>query len=307
VASALILAVSSAGSTPGAASDPPGAAPAEPKAPAPAAPDGAAPPAAAPARPPHRNQEAKLGNLSLKMGQKRLIYIYEPAAGADPNAQAVLYFSGDWGWRPLQQETATYLADRGRFVVGIDAPEYFSDQLGPDDWTADLATLRAYVNEKARKPPGTPVLLVGFTFGGALVPYILNRGGTNGFSGALLISLAREGAIVYSTSIQLKLPLPPDEVFNVGQEIHHLPASFPIFLMDAVGDAESAMKDLLGLVRGPKRSVSVEGSDRSFRLARDAHFAEVGKALAWLQGAQQEAGVAPPTAGPRPPVPHGRF
>jgi hypothetical protein len=109
---------------------------------------------------------------------------------------------------------------------------------------------------------------------------------------------------MYRTSIQLKLPLPPDEVFSVGQEIHHLPPSFPVFLMDAVDDAESSMKDLFGMVRGPKRSVSVEGSDRSFRLARDAHFAEVEKALAWLQGAQQEAGVAPPTASPRPPVPH---
>src|SRR5262245_60969431 len=130
VAGFLILAVS-AGSTPGAAPDPPDAAPskptaggapppaappAEPKPPAPAAPDGAAPPAAAPpaapARTRHRNQEPKLGNLSLKMGQKHFIYIYEPAA-ADPNAQAVLYFSGDWGWRPLQGETSTYLADAG--------------------------------------------------------------------------------------------------------------------------------------------------------------------------------------------------
>ena len=239
------------------------------------------------------------------MGQKRLLYLYGPAAAADPNAQAVLYFSGDWGWRPLQQETSTYLADRGRFVVGIDASEYFSGRLSPADWTADLATLRAYVNEKAGKPPGTPVLLIGFRFGGALVPYILNRGGTNGFSGALLVSLAHEGAVIYRTSIQLKLPLPPDEVFSVGEEIHHLPPSFPVFLMDAVGDTESAMKDLLGLVRGPKRSASVEGSDRSFRLARDAHFAEVEKALAWLEGARQEAGVAPPTAGPRPPVPPG--
>jgi hypothetical protein len=233
------------------------------------------------------------------MGQKRLIYLYAPAAAADPNAQAVLYFSGDWGWRPLQQETSTFLADRGRFVVGIDAAEYFSGRLSPADWTADLATLRAYVNEKAGKPPEAPVLLIGFTFGGALVPYILNRGGTKGFSGALLVSLAHEGAVIYRTSIQLKLPLPPDEVFKVGEEIHRLPPSFPIFLMDAVGDAQSAMKDLIGLVRGPKRSASVEGADRSFRLAREPHFAEVEKALAWLQGAQ-EAGVAAPAPAPRP-------
>jgi type IV secretory pathway VirJ component len=259
-----------------------------------AAPGQDAPPAApaAPAEPtPHAepkpagpsSMEPQLGTLKLKMGQKRLIYIYAPPGPADPEAYAVIYFSGDWGWRPLQQETASHLARKGRHVVVFDSAEFFNRQISPSDWAADLETLRSYANEKAGKPPGTPVLLIGFTFGGELVPYMLNRGGTRGFAGALLLSLDREGAVVYRSSIQLKLPMPPEEVFNVAEEIRRLPPTFPVFLMDAAGDAESAMGTLAGLLRGPHRSATIDGADRSFRTSREAHLVKVDEALLWLE------------------------
>jgi hypothetical protein len=270
-----------------------------PDAATPARPEEAPPGASARGKHSPHVQEPLLGTLRLRMGIKRLIYIYLPAVAADPDAYPVLYFSGDWGWRPLQQETASYLAGKGRAVVGFDASEYFSRQIGPADWAADLATLRSYVNDKIGKPPGTPVLLIGFTFGGELIPYILNRGGTGGFAGALLLSLDGDGAVIYRTSIQLKLPLPPEEVFRVGEELHRLPPSFPVFLMDGALDAQSALRSLADLPRGPHRSVTIEGADRNFRQSRDAHFSHVLRALAWLEGQHRGPGATTPD-GPAP-------
>jgi len=243
-----------------------------------------APAAAAPARPAPELQQPQTTTLRTRMGTKRLIYLYPPTVAADPSASAVLYFSGDWGWRPLQQETATHLSAKGRYIVGIDAVEYFDRRLDPSDWPADLTTLRSFVNEKAGKPPETPVMLIGFTFGGELIPYMLNRGGTKGFAGALLISLDWEGSAIYHTAIQLKLPVPPEDVFSVAEEIHRLPRTFPIFLMDGALDTQSAMRSLIDLVRGPRRSVTIDGADRQFRLVRDAYFSQVVQALAWLEG-----------------------
>ena len=256
------------------------------------------PAAEAPARPAPELPEPQSAILRTRMGVKRLVYLYPPTVAADPKAPAILYFSGDWGWRPLQRETSTHLTGKGRYIVGIDSSEYFDRRLEPSDWLADLTTLKAFVNEKAGKPPESPVMLIGFTFGGELIPFMLNRGGTKGFTGALLISLDWEGSAIYHTAIQLKLPVPPEDRFSVAEEISRLPRTFPIFPMDGALDTQSALRSLMDLARGPHRSTTIDGADRQFRQVRDAYLAQVIQALAWMEGPHPEPGSGPATPAP---------
>lgn len=252
----------------------------------------------APARPVPALPEPETATLSMRMGVKRLIYLYPPTVPANPNARAILYLSGDWGWRPLQRETAAHLAGKGRYIVGIDSVEYFDRRLEPSDWLADLTTLKTFVNEKAGKPPESPVTLIGFTFGGELIPYMLNRGGTKGFGGALLISLDWEGSAIYHTAIQLKLPVPSEDAFSVAEEIHQLPRKFPIFFLDGALDTQSALRPLMEVARGPRRSATIDGADRQFRLVREAYLAQVVQALTWLEGPHAELVPGSPATTP---------
>jgi hypothetical protein len=239
-------------------------------------------------------------SLRLRMGVVGQIFLYPPTVPMSEGAGAVLFFSGDWGWKPVQQETASWLANHGRYVVGIDSTEYFSRRLEPSDWVRDLKTLRAFVNEKAGLPPERPVLLVGFTWGAELVPYMLNRGGAQGFAGALLIGPDEDSACVYRVTLQMKsrgiIPSPLDEQFSVPDELRRM-APMPAVFMQGELDTESRAAALVGLVRGPHKFVSIPGADKQFRDVRDVYFSLVGQALTWIEGPHPPGGE---TSAPRP-------
>jgi hypothetical protein len=248
-------------------------------------------------------------SLRLRMGVIGQVFIYPPTVPMTEGAHAVLFFSGDWGWRPVQQETASWLANHGRYVVGIDSTEYFSRKLEPSDWARDLKTLRTFANEKAGLPADAPVLLVGFTWGAELVPYMLNRGGAQGFAGALLIGPDEDSACVYRVTLQMKsrpIPSPADEQFRVPDELRRM-APIPTVFMQGEQDVESRAAALVDLVRGPHKLVSIPGADKQFRDVRDVYFSMVGQALSWIEGPHPPAGettaprpqpATPPAAGP---------
>jgi type IV secretory pathway VirJ component len=85
---------------------------------------------------------------------------------------AVLY-SGDGGWRALDQNLARHLADNGVPTVGIDSLNYFHVRRTPQAAAADLATaLRRYEQEWGR----SKIVLIGYSFGAdalpAIIPYL---------------------------------------------------------------------------------------------------------------------------------------
>jgi len=259
-------------------------------------------PAPAAAGEPARNTPT-VTSLRLRMGVPSQIFLYPPTVPMSEGAGAVLFFSGDWGWKPVQQETASWLANHGRYVVGIDATEYFSRRLEPSDWVRDLKTLRAFVNEKAGLPAERPVLLVGYTWGAELVPYMLNRGGAQGFAGALLIGPDEDSACVYRVTLQMKsrgiIPSPPDEQFSVPDELRRM-APIPTVFMQGEEDTESRAATLAGLVRGPHTFVSIPGADKQFHDVRDVYFSLVAQALAWIEGPHPPGGGAPAPPAPGP-------
>ncbi|HKN47394.1 MAG TPA: AcvB/VirJ family lysyl-phosphatidylglycerol hydrolase, partial [Candidatus Polarisedimenticolia bacterium] len=85
-----------------------------------------------------------------------------PGAAAGPSGaaaapHAVVVFSGDWGWTPILEDTATVLAQQGRPVLGVDSTQYFLKMLDDAGLAADLAMLRTTLNQQAGRQPGAPM------------------------------------------------------------------------------------------------------------------------------------------------------
>ena len=225
----------------------------------------------------------KTMSLRLKMGEMANISLYAPTMSR-PDLLPVIFFVGDWGFRPLQQETASSLAREGRFVLGIDSTEYFKKRLENYDWAADLKTLRNLTNEKAGRPAESPVLLLGYCWGGEVIPYMINRGGGQGFAGAMLLGPDRDSAFIFRVSLQMgTIPSPPDETFDVAEELKRLPPSFPVAFIEGELDTNSAAKTLEPLVRGPHKLATIPGADRQFREVRDIYLTRLSQGMAWLE------------------------
>ena len=231
-------------------------------------------------------------SLRLKIGMLANVALYAPTMSR-PDRLPVIFFAGDWGWRPLQQESASHLASEGRFVTGIDSTEYFKRKLDPTDWVADLRRLREFTNEKAGRPADGPVLLVGYCWGGEVIPYFLNRGGTTGFAGAVLLGPDPSSAFVYRVSLQMQgVPSPPDEVFEVGPELKRLPPTFPVAFIEGEMDTNSAARTLEALVPGPHKRAVVPGADRQFREVRNIYLGLLSQALAWIEEQRSTPGAS---------------
>lgn len=236
--------------------------------------------------------------------ERLITFIYTPPAaagrvgGATPDATPapppvpVIFISGEWGWRPLPQDIASLLAAEGRTVLGIDSSDYFKKMLDRTAWASDLEVFRALVNEKAGRPKDAPVILAGHAYGAEMIPYILNRAGTAGVLGALLVAPGARGAATYRVAIQLKLPPPEDEAFDVAYEMHRLPP-IPVVAIQGTVDQEGAAKELVEMLRGPRLFVPIVGGDRQFRGSKDLFFPQVTQALRWIE----EKAAAPPPSG----------
>jgi type IV secretory pathway VirJ component len=285
---ALVVAMTARGDTPAPQPETPPAAQGTPPAPA-GSPAPAPPPAPsepAVATPDVVRMEPSSGTLRLRMGLKHSFFIYPAVPPVAREARAVLLFAGDWGWKPVLQDTASYLASKGRTVIGVDSQDFFTRDMEAVDWSRDLRALRDYANEKAGLPAGTPVLFVGYTWGATMLPFMFNRGGVDGVAGALLIGPAHHSNRIFRVTLQMPtniVPLPKDEEFLTLDEVKRL-APIPVVLMQGAQDMESACDDILPLLKGPKQIVNVPGGDRQFHDVRDIYFSLTAQALGWLEG-----------------------
>lgn len=99
-----------------------------------------------------------------------LVEVTPAAKGAQPTF-AILY-SGDGGWRDLDQTLAGVLADKGMPVVGVDVLRYYWRDKQPKIAAADLVRIvRHYQREWRRER----VVLIGFSFGANVLPFLYSR------------------------------------------------------------------------------------------------------------------------------------
>lgn len=94
-----------------------------------------------------------------------------PATGAAGDTLAVIY-SGDGGWRDLDKQIGEALARDGIPVVGIDSLRYFWHTRRPEGLAHDLRHVLAHYG---RLWGTRRVLLIGYSFGADVLPFIVSR------------------------------------------------------------------------------------------------------------------------------------
>lgn len=95
-----------------------------------------------------------------------------PLPVGSPSDVLVILYSGDGGWRDLDKDVAALFQEQGVPVVGVDALRYFWSDVSPETGARDLSRIiRAYTAEwNARR-----VILVGFSFGADVLPFLMTR------------------------------------------------------------------------------------------------------------------------------------
>jgi type IV secretory pathway VirJ component len=80
-----------------------------------------------------------------------------------------IFFSGDGGWREIDQRISARLKEKGVPVIGVDALRYFWSEKTPETTAADLSAIIAHY----RKSLGVSrVVLIGYSFGANLLPKV---------------------------------------------------------------------------------------------------------------------------------------
>jgi len=98
--------------------------------------------------------------------------LVEISAQADRSDLFAVIISGDGGWAGLDREVGSSLAERGIPVVGLNSLQYFWTKRTPEGASDDLArVLRHYERIWNRNN----VLLVGYSLGADVLPFLANR------------------------------------------------------------------------------------------------------------------------------------
>ena len=95
-----------------------------------------------------------------------------PLPVTEPGRLMAVIYSGDGGWRDIDKDIAGALQAKGIPVVGVDSLRYFWSEKTPQEVAADLGTIIGHYSQAWRRPD---VLLIGYSFGAAILPYAYNR------------------------------------------------------------------------------------------------------------------------------------
>jgi type IV secretory pathway VirJ component len=87
-------------------------------------------------------------------------------------APIALLISGDGGWYGFEQSIADNLAGIGIPTIGLDSKKYFWNRRTPEETSADVAGALSFYSKKWGKEK---FLLVGYSLGAEIVPFIVNR------------------------------------------------------------------------------------------------------------------------------------
>jgi len=89
-----------------------------------------------------------------------------------PSDEFAVLLTGDGGWAGLDQELAARLAASGVPTVGLNSLKYFWTERTPDEAANDVSRIIRYYMSSWNKKR---VLLVGYSFGADVLPFVMNR------------------------------------------------------------------------------------------------------------------------------------
>jgi len=118
--------------------------------------------------------EAALAEIDADRARSGIVdlpLVEVPAEGATNDAFAVIY-SGDGGWRDLDRTLADILDAKGMSVVGVDVLRYYWKSKSPEVAARDLTRIIGYYRSRWQR---RKVVLIGFSFGADVLPFLIDR------------------------------------------------------------------------------------------------------------------------------------
>lgn len=82
-----------------------------------------------------------------------------------------IFYSGDGGWRDIDQRISARLNEQGVPVIGVDALRYFWSEKTPEATAADLSVIISHYRKRLGV---SKVVLIGYSFGANLLPKVYN-------------------------------------------------------------------------------------------------------------------------------------
>lgn len=89
----------------------------------------------------------------------------------DTSKPLVIYITGDGGWNKFSKNLATSLAGKGYSVVSLNAAKYFWAKKTPVKTATDISRLITYYQRSWKRKN---ILLVGYSFGADVMPFVYN-------------------------------------------------------------------------------------------------------------------------------------
>jgi type IV secretory pathway VirJ component len=80
--------------------------------------------------------------------------------------------SGDGGWFGFEQSIADHLSEKGIPTIGLDSRKYFWKRRTPEETAKDIASILNYYFQKWGRDK---VVLIGYSLGSEIVPFIVTR------------------------------------------------------------------------------------------------------------------------------------
>ena len=103
---------------------------------------------------------------------KNLPIIITNAKSQNSESPLVLLISGDGGWYSFEQSIADNLANLGIPTIGLDSKKYFWKRRSPEETAEDMIMALNYYSKGLGKQS---LVLIGYSLGSEIVPFIINR------------------------------------------------------------------------------------------------------------------------------------
>ena len=92
--------------------------------------------------------------------------------GSHPDNPFILYLSGDGGFNRFSLDLCTFIYQAGYSITAIDDKSYFGSKKTPEQATLDISN---YLNKQFKERQNQDLILVGYSFGADVLPFIVNR------------------------------------------------------------------------------------------------------------------------------------
>ena len=163
------------------------------------------------------------------------------AATAKESDTFAVMISGDGGWAGLDQSVSGELAAHGVPVVGLNSLKYFWHERTADSTAADVTRI---IEQYAARWQKTRVLLVGYSFGADVMPFVFNRLPVATRARVASVSLLGLGpAATFEVTVGEWLPGADDKGDPVVPEIERMPA-IPMLCVMGSGEKDSSCPKL---------------------------------------------------------------